>query len=258
VLAQRSWDRNLLLRRALVASLCLHALVAFFLPTWTRMQSAGLQTVETISFAKLQRIRLERPKQSRSLPVSIPKPVHRAKRIAFARVRTELTANKSKPNATRTPVPQNGPHSAVAVAPKPILHASTPPFAQAPNNAPIATVSQRPIEPPTPNPEATVADRTVASNRGTSDTGGVMPFGADLKEPVLDPAVRTQLQKRFTVHVTLVVTVGDDGHTKHVVFQPPLDPQTEREIEAVLADANWDAAVCGGGIACEGQATIRL
>lgn len=257
MLAQRSWNRNLLLRRALIASLCLHALVAWFIPTWTQNESSGLQPVETLSFAKLQRIRLERPKRTQSLPLAVPKTQHRAAQVSFTRVRAELTANKPKPAATRTPTPQNGPRGVMAAAPK-FVRASMAPLAQAPNSAPIATVSQRPIEHTSPNPQATVAQRTVASERGTSDTGGVMPFGADLKEPVLDPAVRTQLQKRFSVHVTLLVTVGDDGKTKHVDFQPPVDPEVERQIEAILADANWDAAVCGGGIACQGQATIRL
>ncbi|MGZ3498088.1 MAG: hypothetical protein ACXWNK_10610 [Vulcanimicrobiaceae bacterium] len=257
MLAQRSWDRNLLLRRALVASLGLHALVAIFIPTWTRIQSQGLQPVETLSFAKLQRIRIERPKQARSLPQAIPKTVHRAAQVSFTRVRAELTANKPKPTATRTPTPQTGPRGAIAAAPK-LVQSSTAPLAQAPNSAPVATVSQRPVEPASPNPEASVAERTVASDRGTSNSGGVLPFGADLKDPVLDPAVRTQLQKRFSVHVTLLITVGDDGKTKRVVFQPPVDPQVERQIEALLADANWDAAVCGGGIACQGQATIKL
>lgn len=76
--------------------------------------------------------------------------------------------------------------------------------------------------------------------------------------PVLDPHVRAQLTARFNVRVTLIVTVGDDGRTKRVEFHPPLDPQTEAQIRRLLADANWDPAVCGGGIACQGIATIKL
>jgi hypothetical protein len=70
--------------------------------------------------------------------------------------------------------------------------------------------------------------------------------------------VRAQLQQRFAVHVTLLVTVDEDGHTERVVFQPPLDTQTEQAIQQMLASANWDAAVCGGGVSCEGTATIKL
>jgi hypothetical protein len=60
------------------------------------------------------------------------------------------------------------------------------------------------------------------------------------------------------VHVTLVIDVGDDGRTENVVFSPPLDPQVETRIRALLADATWDPAVCGGGVSCEGSATIKL
>jgi hypothetical protein len=119
---------------------------------------------------------------------------------------------------------------------------------------PIATTQN--VAAQTPQPQASVDARPVDGS-GASDRGGVLPLGA-AQDPVLDPAVLAQLEKRFNVHVTLVVTVGEDGHTKKVSFQPPLDPQTEREIEDVLADANWDAAVCGGGVSCEGVATIKL
>jgi hypothetical protein len=74
----------------------------------------------------------------------------------------------------------------------------------------------------------------------------------------LDPGVRSQLQKIVSGHVTLIVTVGEDGHTKRVVFEPPIDPAAERDIQAILAQANWDAAVCGGGVTCDGVATIKL
>jgi hypothetical protein len=108
---------------------------------------------------------------------------------------------------------------------------------------------------PSPAPATTVAPRSVAGG-GASDRGGVLPLGA-MQDPVLDPSVRAQLAK-LAVHVTLIVTVGEDGHTKRVEFQPPLDTQTEQTIESMLASANWDAAVCGGGVSCEGTATIKL
>jgi hypothetical protein len=87
--------------------------------------------------------------------------------------------------------------------------------------------------------------------------GGYLPFGAEQPTPVLDPAVRKQLDA-LDAHVTLVVTVGDDGRTTSVVFTPPIDASIENHIRALLADANWDPAVCGGGVSCEGQATIKL
>lgn len=106
--------------------------------------------------------------------------------------------------------------------------------------------------------QPTAAPRVVAANApGTSDVGGLMPFGAELPVPVLDPRVVERL-RRLHVRVTLLVTVGNDGRTKSVVFQPPVDPLVEQRIVALLSDAAWDAAVCGGGIACPGQAVIKL
>ncbi len=74
---------------------------------------------------------------------------------------------------------------------------------------------------------------------------------------MLDPGVRQQLSALGT-HVTLIVTVGNDGRTENVVFQPPIDSQLESKIRSLLADASWDPAVCGGGVSCEASATIKL
>jgi hypothetical protein len=84
-----------------------------------------------------------------------------------------------------------------------------------------------------------------------------MPFGADEPDPVLDPKSLKQLQA-LGVHVTLVVTVGDDGKTKRVDFHPPLDPQIEAQVRALLVAANWDPAYCGGGIPCQKDTNITL
>ncbi|MGA8533553.1 MAG: hypothetical protein WB615_05550, partial [Candidatus Tumulicola sp.] len=98
--------------------------------------------------------------------------------------------------------------------------------------------------------------RAVSSTLGR-DKGGYLPFGAEQPDPVLDPGILKQLGS-LGVHVTLLVTVGDDGRTKDVIFQPDVDPRLESRIESLLADASWDPAVCGGGISCEGRATIKL
>ena len=86
--------------------------------------------------------------------------------------------------------------------------------------------------------------------------GGFMPFGADA-DPVLDPKALGQLQA-LGLHVTLTVTVGDDGKTKSVNFHPPLDPQLEAQVRALLATANWDPAYCGGGVPCQKDTNITL
>jgi len=84
-----------------------------------------------------------------------------------------------------------------------------------------------------------------------------MPFGERETTPVLDPRVLHAL-RALAVHVTLEVTVGDDGRTRAIVFRPPLDPAVEAKIEALLANASWDPAYCGGGIPCTATATIAL
>ncbi len=106
-----------------------------------------------------------------------------------------------------------------------------------------------------PNVAPSPAAREVASV-GTHP-GGYLPFGAEQPDPVLDPGVFKKLQSLGT-HVTLTVTVDEDGRTQSVAFDPPIDTQVEGQIRDLLADASWDPAVCGGGVACEGHATIKL
>ena len=247
----RTWDGNRLLWRAIVASLGLHLLLALFLPVWTMQVSAGLQPIEAVSFARLMRVQIQRP-AAQSLPAAVQQTQHRAPKVSFARTKAELTAPSRKPISR--PTAQAGPAGTVAAAPRLVAAHNAPLYARP---AAVADVSTQQAPPaPSPRPETTLSERAVAGN-GSSDTGGMMPFTAG-QPPTLDPAVLAQLQKRFTVHVTLIVTVGEDGHTKSVVFQPPIDTQTEDAIRALLADANWDAAVCGGGVSCTGQATIKL
>lgn len=246
-----TWVDNQLLRRALVASLALHLLVALLLPTWMQAQSQGLQSVETISFAHVVRMAIMRP-AAHSLQAAAPDTKRRAPTISFARHKSELSVTRPKPRPR--PTAQNGPHGPLAAAPKQVaLHHASPLYAQ-PNAASAATHESTAMQ--TPQPQSTVADRAVGGS-GASNRGGLLPFGAQ-QEPVIDPAVLPKLQSKVNGHVTLVVVVGEDGHTKHVEFQPPLDADTEHAIEAILADATWDAAVCGGGVSCEGTATIKL
>ena len=249
----RARDDNRILLAAVAGSLGLHLVIALFLPLLTPAQSDGLQPVEALSFARILRVQMQRPAAA-AQPVAVPDTSRKEQKISFARHRSELTANIGKPLARPTIL--NGPTGQMAAAPHHI-HAARPAplYARAPaTSMPVASAQSASAQ--TPEPQATIAARPVGGS-GVSDRGGVLPFGA-AQDPVLDPAVRTQLSKRVSEHVTLVVTVGEDGHTKHVTFQPPLDAQTERDIEAILADATWDAAVCGGGVSCEGVATIKL
>jgi hypothetical protein len=247
----RTWDGNRLLWRALAASLGLHLLLAVFLPVWTAQEAAGLQPIEQLSFARVARVQIQRP-AAKSLPAAVPSTHHRSPTVTFARVRAELTAHSRKP-VTR-PTAQAGPRGVTAAAPRLVAERNAPLYARPAATAQVST-QQAPAA-PSPEPLASQANRDARGN-GTSDRGGLMPFG-ETQDPVLDPGVLAQIQKRFTGHVTLIVNVGEDGRTKHVAFQPPLDADTEHAIEALLADATWDPAVCGGGVSCEGTATIKL
>jgi hypothetical protein len=242
---------NRLLQRALVASLGIHVLLALTFPSWIPRQSLGLQPIESLSVAHVVRLEIQRP-ATHSPPKALPKTTRRSPTVRFARVKSELAVRSPKaPRAT----PVAGPVGARASAPKRVLSQQPAPlYAQASASAqPVAVVQERASA--TPAPAAQIAEHPVAGSN--QDRGGVLPFGAS-QDPVLDPRTLATLQQRVTVHVTLLVTVGEDGRTKHVTFNPDLDPQTEQAIESILADADWDAAVCGGGVSCEGVATIKL
>jgi len=88
-------------------------------------------------------------------------------------------------------------------------------------------------------------------------TPGFLPFGAVQPDPVVNPDALDQL-RALGIHATLVVTVGDDGHTKDIEFRPALDSSSESRVHDVLQNVRWDPAVCGGGVACEGHATITI
>lgn len=252
-MALRTWDGNRLLWRALAASVGLHLLLALFLPVWTAQISAGLQPVEAITFAHVARVRIQRPPAA-SLPALVPRTLHRADRVTFARTRSELTAHTNNPHERPSVEPAPRGQALAASAPRPAVVHSNALYARPVASADVSM--QQAQAAPSPQPLATQGTRPVAGT-GTSDRGGVLPLGAT-QDPVLDPNVLAKLAKRFPVHVTLIVTVDEEGHTKRVVFQPPIDAQTEQAIQALLADANWDAAVCGGGVSCEGTATIKL
>lgn len=250
-MVQRTWDDNRLLWRALAASLGAHMLLALFLPVWTAQISGGLQPIEAISLAPVMRVRMERP-SAKSLPAAVPHTVHRARVVSFAHSRAELSAPRHRP-ASR-PLTQNAASGRVAAAPSIVPQQHVALYARP---AASADVSAREAAPaPTPQPLASQAQYAV-SGAGANDRGGTLPLDAT-QPPTLDPSVRAQLQSRFSVHVTLLVTVDEQGHTKTVEFQPALDAQTESAIKALLASASWDAAVCGGGVTCEGMATIKL
>ncbi|HEY1653759.1 MAG TPA: hypothetical protein VGF86_01445 [Candidatus Tumulicola sp.] len=223
-----------LMGRALLVSLAVHALALALIPAlaWTPTSGA---TVETITFTRIAHIEIEPRRPPRPQPRAVAP--HRSAAIVIAEAsRVEL----ERPSSHRV--------------------ASPPPAANRVSSAPVTASAPRSGEgrggDAAPAPTTSPPPRAVASTVGR-DKGGYLPFGAEQPDPVLDPGVRKQLGS-LGIHVTLVVTVGEDGRTKAVDFQPEVDPTTQTRIESLLADASWDPAVCGGGISCEGRATIRL
>lgn len=222
---------NRLLYRALLASLALHFVLLALIPPFAKFE--GAQNVELLSFVRVQTVRIATP---------VPRP----QRLATAPV--------------RAPLPQISRAKAPALAERPLGNASARPAAQRPA-APLvasavragAVTTQPSVTAPAASATPPTAQAQVASRQ---NVGGYMPLGVN-DTPVLDPSVRKSLLA-LGVHVRLTITVDSAGHTKDVAFQPPLDASTEQQIRSLLASASWDPAVCGGGMTCDGQATITL
>jgi hypothetical protein len=222
------------MERATLASLGIHLLVALAIPAlaWTASTAAP---VETISFAHVLHVEIRRLSQP---PPRAAAPHHDTKQSVNFAHHVRLVTRTLQRNASPAPAFASNAPAAPAVAT--LQRAGT--GSSDSNGVPNVT----------PSP----AVRDVASV-GTRREGGYLPFGAEQPDPVLDPGIRKQLEA-LGAHVTLVVTVGEDGRTEDVAFNPPIDPQLESRIRSLLADASWDPAVCGGGVSCEAQATIKL
>lgn len=221
---------------ALLASFGLHGLVALLIPALAfTMTSAA--PIETVTFTRIARIEIARPQPPQAQPRAVA-PVRSTVKVISEATRVELA--RTTPHRRSSPPPATSYRQSMA----PVV-ATVPRAGNGTSDGQAAPQS-------TAVPQA----RAVSSTVGR-DTGGCLPFGAQQPDPVLDPGVRKQLAS-LSVHVTLIVTVGEDGRTKTVQFQPTVDPELASRIESLLADANWDPAVCGGGIACEGRAIIKL
>ena len=227
--------RNIL-GTALLGSLILHAIGAYLFPAFSHL--SAMVPVETISFVKIKRVEIEHRATAPSKPQAA-----KTKVALVPRVPATPAPTKHDKASNQTPPPY------------------VPPASQQPSTAlTVAKDTQTaPPQPPQPTPRATAsADaREVTTTTTRHVASGYMPFGAAEPVPVLDPGARHQLEA-LNVHVTILVIVSDDGHTKSVRFMPPLDKVLEGQIQMLLASANWDPAYCGGGIPCEASATIKL
>ncbi|HTV92038.1 MAG TPA: hypothetical protein VMG98_04905 [Verrucomicrobiae bacterium] len=222
-------SHNRLLYRALLASLALHLVLLALIPPLARIEST--QNIELLSFVRIQTVRIQTP---------APRPEHRAAAPQHAVAAVVSVAHAPAPARRPVSTRTTQPSQQVAAAP---VQASVV------QSGSVATQPPVTVAPPSTTPQ-----NAPATSR--QPVGGYEPLGVN-DTPVLDPAVRKSLLA-LGVHVTLTIIVDGNGRTKHVAFSPALDPSVEQQIQALLASASWDPAVCGGGMTCEGQATITL
>ena len=224
------------LGRATLGSLAVHVLAALSIPAlaWT---ASTAPAVETVSFVQVEHIVIV-PPQRKPQPKPLAPHLTALPKVTLVTKHVELSRTSPRRSSSPPPANQSARSSAPTVAPYSVA-----------GNGAIAGDAE-------PRATSTPASREVASV-GTHDAGGYMPFGAEQPDPVLNPSVRQQLDT-LGVHVTLIVTVGEDGKTKSVAFDPTIDSALQNRIESLLADASWDPAICGGGVSCEGRATIKL
>lgn len=230
-----TWGPDRLLYRAIVLSLALHLLIAMFFPALATFEGNG-PSIETISFVHAIRISVlrERPvAHERPATAPVKAPVPRIEPQHRATSRPMEHAQPAPARVSRAPVEGTDARKGSAVAQ--VVEASAPPAAV------------------TATPQAA----NVASNETREDTGGYMPLGAEEPTPVLDPAIRKSLAA-LGIHTTLTVDVDATGKTKNVTFSPQIDANVENQIRTLLATAHWDPAICGAGVACEAQTTIKL
>ena len=222
--------------RATLASLGVHAAVALAIPAlaWTASSSVP---VETVSFTHVLHVEVLPPRVLKPPPRAVAPRHAPTPRVSFA---------------SRLHVVAVIPHRHASPEPAVATNAPAAPAVETAQRAGTGSAQTNAAPNVTPSPVV----RAVASV-GRHEAGGYLPFGAEQPEPVLDPNIRRALDG-LGVHVTLVVTVGEDGRTESVAFAPPVDAQTESRIRSLLVDASWDPAVCGGGVACEANATIKL
>ncbi|MFN2529157.1 MAG: hypothetical protein ABR584_10630 [Candidatus Baltobacteraceae bacterium] len=235
----------------LAASLLLHALLfAWLLPQLAISHAPALESVETISFQKIEHVSMQRAHAPATAKATVA--LARASRAARVKKPTATHANKPSPppSARSRDAKKTQPPGSL---PKPVALAQengTP----APDLARPALRAAAPVR----STPAAVTQQVAAASGTTNGGGNGIFLNTDAQAPVLDANASSELKRRFRINITLTVLVTDDGKTKDVTFNPPAGAEIEKQIRQLLSSAHWDAAQCGGGIACEGQVTIKL
>lgn len=229
--------RDTLLYRAFLASLALHLVLIALIPPLVASDSS--QTIETLAFVHTVRLDVIEPTAH-----PLPRPRSRARIYAPKPRVARHHVERAAPRLRRLPHAHASPTQVVERAPQVASAVSAGAAHSTKAQGPVS-VAAAPIVAAVPQPPIRQA------------IGGTMPLGAEEPTPVLDPAVLKALDA-LGVHVTLTVTVGGNGRTLAVAFAPQLTAAIEAQIRALLASASWDPAVCGAGMTCQAQATIRL
>jgi len=234
---ERNDDRRRRMSAALGASLALHLVLLALIPSLVAIRSRR-PSVATLAFARIARIELARapraPQPVRA-PQQQPPPLHRAR----VKARPHPATSSKAPARTRPSLPRRS--AAPALVALAARGASPSPLPSA-SPGPVATASPLPVQ--------------LASTE-RPDRGGYLPFGARQATPVLDARTARRL-RALGVHATMTIRVDGNGRVLALSFTPPIDATNRTRILALLADASWDPAVCGGGLPCTGETTIRL
>src|SRR5437764_3649197 len=88
---QKGGRSSIHMRRAFAISLGIHMAVAFIIPLWPAQLSPGPEAVETLSFAHIAHIHIEKHADPRPLPVAMPKTKRRSPVVSFERKHSELS-----------------------------------------------------------------------------------------------------------------------------------------------------------------------
>ena len=237
MMLERSDDRRRRMSAALVASLALHLVLLALIPSLVAVRSRR-PSVATIAFAQVARIELAQARRT-------PQPTRTPEPPAPPAPRQPHEAKPHPLPVALAPTSQRPERQRSQVSSAPIALAAAP---ASPSPAPSAT--------PGPATTASPAPVRLASTERL-DRGGYMPFGARQAQPVLDERTARRL-RALDLNATMRVRVDGNGRILALSFTPPIDAESRERILALLANASWDPAVCGGGIACTGETTIRL
>ncbi len=242
-----NWRSDRRLRRALAASLALHACAALLFPRLAATPVPGPEVLEKISFQKIARlsVRSHAAAAARSAPPVARTPKHAA-----------LHARRQK---GRKKAPTQHQHAPVRVAPTPGAPSETLAATGAETAAPQHTSppARKASAAPSIRASANPASSERTTGRALDTSGGQQPFLAE-QPPALETGALQELRHRFKMRATLIVEVSEDGKVKNVQVRPPASADVQRQIRDLLAQAHWDPAVCPTGLTCDGTWTLDL